>query len=104
MREDPELDNKNYRMNHFIYRYIAIALIHWEFFYLSPCNLTDVLLFLEMQQPEEVSYPGVGGNVGFPALAAVSQTRLDGHDGQLILIHRLKWIMMRIRKSFSNDH
>ena len=58
--------------------------------HLSPCHLTDLLLFLKMQESEQVSDAGVGGNVRLPALSPVSQIGLDGHDGQLILIHGLK--------------
>ena len=51
-----------------------------------------------MQEPEQVGDPGVGGDVGLPALTAVRQAGLDGHDGQLILIHRLKYNVSELKQ------
>ena len=56
---------------------------------LRPRHLAHLLLLLEVQEAEEVGDPGVRGDVGLPAQGAVRQVGLDGHDGQLVLVHRL---------------
>ena len=57
---------------------------------LRPGHLTDLFLFLKVEETKEVSYPAVWGDVRLPPDTAVGKVGLDGDNGQLIFIHRLK--------------
>lgn len=57
--------------------------------HLCPGHLIDALLFLKVKEAEQIGDAGVRWDVGFPPQHAVRQTRLDGYNCKLVLVHGL---------------